>query len=212
MPFRRRALALFPLALTLAACGSDRESESTAPTGAEEEAEADEPTTPAGPMPQGDFTATGEKGAVYTVHVPAQVPADIADYAKQCGITTLGCVSIDTDNSKGTDTAGPSDVILVGADGKQIDYGSASIVLGDWGPELHEDGSYTIKSTGKPIDTEAGRKLYGVGVDIYNKYLSDPLQVGAKATTFYLGTEAVPEKLASVSVQDALQTYPATPA
>lgn len=145
-------------ALVLAACGTTNQETEPAPEQTQEQTEAedtgaatpDEEVDPeadpgeagsgVGSYTQGTFTAQNDTGAAFTVQIPAAVPSEIEAYREATGQDAVGYISIEIDNSSGTEDAAPSTVWIVDEAGNQLEYGSASIVLGDWAPTMRDDG------------------------------------------------------------------------
>lgn len=215
---RRLALAgALTAPLALAACSEKTATDDTKPSTApapSSDADGGVANAPAEPsptaFPQGTFTAQNDTGAVFTIHAPADLPKDLANLNKDLKQPEWYAVSIDIDNSRGTENSGPSDVVMVDEEGQEISFESAFVVVGDASPEWDGEDHYAVG--GEPVDEATYRDLNNRSVDVYNKYLEDGARPRAKSTAWYLGTEPVPEKLLYVAVIEAMQEFEAQPA
>jgi len=169
-------------------------------------------------MPQGTFNGTTEIGTTYTAHVPGETPADIEAYRQKMGAEPVGYITLDVDNSAGSDSASPSGITLVDGDGNQLDYQSAFIPIGDWwptmrddGPEDKNDGYWYSMPNGTEISEDEYDSLYGEGNELYDAYLTDLVRPGAKTQEVFIGP-AVPDQMLYVEVQDAMTPVALEPA
>lgn len=186
--------------------------------GEDPEADPDEAGSGIGSYEQGTFTAQNDTGTTFTVQIPAETPADIEAYREATGQEPVGYISIEIDNSAGTEDSAPSTVWLVDEQGNQLEYGSASIVLGDWAPTMRDDGPEDVNDgywyslpDGTEISEEEYDELNTQGTELYNEHLENDAKPGATTTAVFIGPE-VPETFVYVEVEEALNPYPADPA
>lgn len=215
--------------LLLAACSSGSDQPAEAPPAADstsneiegegEEAEGDAIDDGENIVyEQGTFTASNDTGAEFTIEIPAESPADIEEFREAVGQDPVGYIKIDIDNTNGTEDAGPSDVHLVDEDGNEYSYESAFIQIGDWGPDMRDDGPedendgywYALPD-GTELSEDEYDELNSQGTDLYNDHLDSDALPHAETTAYFIGPE-VPEALLYVEVQEAMIGYIAEPA
>lgn len=197
---------------------SETDAEDTAAAAPDDEADPGEAGSGVGSYEQGTFTAQNETGATFTVQIPTDSPSDIEEYRQATGQEPVGYISIEIDNSSGTEDSSPSTVWLVDEEGNQLEYGSAAIVLGDWGPTMRDDGPEDVNDgywyslpNGTEISEDEYDDLNNQGTDLYNGYLESGAKPGATTSAIFIGPE-VPETFVYVEVEEALMPYPAEPA
>lgn len=210
---RRSLLATTPvLAVALTACGSKKDTDS-APASAPqaetsesdnlEEAEGDAADVqPVGP---GTYTAKHERGTVYTLTFPVELPDDVKEYFSK--VFTKGealyAAKIDTDNTAATEAAGVSQVDLVDESGETVELQPLYFVLGDTAPTMNDDYTYSTFD-GDEISEDEYEALYDASSEVYDKYTIAAVNPRAKATEYFVTDQQLPEKIVWAEAYDSL--------
>jgi len=132
---------------------------------------------PGGP---GQYTS-GLDGTVVNVDVPAadddELVVEIETYRKAIDAAPVSYLLVTIDNREGSDESYFWGITVVTEEGAQIEFLSASEVVGDWFMDLLDDG------------------LYDQGVDLSNKHLNKTMVLpGAISETVFMA----PQELSSV--------------
>lgn len=215
---RRSLLATTPaLAVALTACGSKEDTDS-APASATatgtsgetaniEDAEGDAADVqPVGP---GTYTAKHERGTIYTLTFPAELPDDAKEYFAKVLTKgqTLYAVKVETDNTAATEGAVMSGVTLVDTEGAEVDLKPLFEVIGDTGPVMNDDYSYSTFD-GDDLSEEEYTALNDASTDVYNKYLDGGALPRAKGTEYFVTDKPLPEKIVWAEGADSLMPVP----
>lgn len=215
---RRSLLATTPaLAVALTACGSKKDTDS-APASATatedggetaniEDAEGDAADVqPVGP---GTYTAKHERGTIYTLTFPAELPDDAKEYFAKVLTKgqTLYAVKVETDNTAATESAGMASVSFVDADGAEVELKPLFEVIGDTGPVMNDDYSYSTFD-GDDLSEEEYNALNDASTDVYNKYLDGGALPRAKGTEYFVTDKPLPEKIVWAEGADSMMPVP----
>lgn len=210
---RRSLLATTPvLAVALTACGSKKDADSAPASASQAETSESEnlegaegdaaDVQPVGP---GTYTAKHERGTVYTLTFPVELPDDVKEYFSK--VLTKGealyAAKVDTDNTAATEDAVPSQVDLVDESGETVELQPLYFVLGDTAPTMNDDYSYSTFD-GDEISEEEFDALSAASTEVYNKYLGAGANPRAKATDYFVTDQPLPEKIVWADVSDGL--------
>ncbi|MGP5098413.1 hypothetical protein ACTXJ1_10375 [Brachybacterium alimentarium] len=210
----RALVAPAAIALILAGCGnsgSDDTAQADTPEPAAAEADVDEAGDDAPtPTGHGTYTATTPDGTVITVTLPGDTPADVEDYRETVGVDPVGYVTVDIDNTNGSEYFNVSDVNIVDAEGETHNYESASSIVGDWGPTMRDDGPegneyYYVDADGNEISEDEYDTIRAQGEDVYEAYAEDGAEPHAKATGLLIGDDEVPSEVLYVEAVSAME-------
>lgn len=215
---RRCLLATTPaLAVALTACGSKKDADSApaSPTATEdggetaniEDAEGDAADLqPVGP---GTYTAKHERGTVYTLTFPVELPDDVKEYFSK--VLTKGqtfyAVKVETNNAAATEAAGMSQVDLVDESGETVELQPLYFVLGDTAPTMNDDYSYSTFD-GDKISEDEYKALNDASSEVYDKYSNTTVNPRAKGTEYFVTDQPLPEKIVWAEGADSLAPVP----
>ena len=214
---RRSLLATTPaLAVALTACGSKKDADS-APASAPqaETSESDNPEGAEGdaadvqPVGPGTYTAKHERGTVYTLTFPVELPDDVKEYFSKVLTKgeTLYAAKVDIDNTAATEAASVGQVDLVDDEGATVELQPLYFVLGDTAPTMNDDYTYSTFD-GDEISEEEFDALSAASTEVYNKYLDGDANPRAKSSGYFVTDQPLPEKVVWAEAYDSLAPVP----
>lgn len=103
----------------------------------EQEAETEEMSTEGG---QGVYQGENYDGAVVTVAVPGEAPADVVDFQERTGTEGVGYLVAEVDNTQGNSETFVFEIQVVDTDGKTYTYKDLSSATYDWNVSYSDAG------------------------------------------------------------------------
>lgn len=215
---RRSLLAATPaLAVALTACDSKKDTDSAPASATATEAngetanieDAKGEAADAQPVGPGTYTAKHERGTVYTLTFPAELPDDAKGYFSKVFTKgqTLSAVKVETDNTAATKEAGMAQVTLVDAEGTEVRLNWLLDVIGETLPVMNDDFVYSTFD-GDDLSEEEYMALDAEANDLLEKYSQTGARPHAKGTEYFVTYEPLPEKIVWAGGDDGIVQVP----
>lgn len=170
-----------------------------------------------------DWGATGEavtitnEGALLTVTLEAEAPADIEELRESVGQEPITYITVEIDNTEGYDTTDVLGLDIVGADGTEHEYLPASEVYTEWGGTMRDDGPneddpyWYSDAEGNEIPEEQYNALSETITELDDTYWDTQTLPTATSTATLIGPELPAEITYAQVVGIGMETYPLIP-
>lgn len=155
--------------------------------------------------PTGEGTAVTNELAMLRTYLYPEAPADIESLRDAAGEDAVGYISVEIDNSQGSDTADVLTVDLVDENGDQYHYEKASDIYSDWAGTMRDDGPdedfpyWYSDSEGNEISEDQYDELQALAQTLDETHWDTSAMPTATTTAWLIGPE-VPETVTYAEV------------